>query len=258
MVKVSEKKDLWGNKDEEWKVESFTTPKKFYMVRRQRDKLTCDCPAFKKSKKECKHIRKVLGKKDNDDYELKCKNGLLLSDVVSALQKMIRRGKEYEAIYFGYCMHISGFGRYLWRRICVVQNEDVGLGNPMAPVVVNSLRQMWESNIKSVKEPRLEDFLFPLQAILFLCRAPKLREGDTLANIVQEDFKAGLEIPIPEVALDPHTAKGKVKWGRWNEGTPEENRKRVQMWFDEWSKVIPKVGEDKWEEVLKGRWGYYG
>jgi len=244
-------------KEQEWKIESFTTPGKSYLVKRQGDKLTCSCPAFKKFKKACKHIQKVLGENPTGKYELKTKDGHPLDEVISALQKCIRRAEEYKATYFAYTLHISGFGKYLWRRLSVISCEDCGTANPLTPVVVNSLRQMWENNIKSVKEPTLGDFLFPLQAVLFMCRVEKCREGDSLANIVEEDFEARKGPEIPEYALDPHTAQGKAKWGRWNTGTKEQNQTRVKMWFNVWSAVSNPKGNDKWVEELKKRWGYY-
>ncbi len=253
MVKKGEQKDLFGNVEETWQVESFTTPKKFYTVKRQGDKYTCSCPAYKKRKGDCKHILKIQGKNPYG-YELKCKNGLPVDEVVSALQKMIRRGKEYEAVYFAYCLHVSGFGKYLWRRLSVISCEDCGTVNPLTPVVVNCLREMWENNVRSIKEPTLGDFLFPLQATLWMCRVDKSREGDSLANIVEEDFQKGAGPAIPEIALDPHTTRGKKKWGRWNTGTKAQNEKRIQMWFSEWALVLPKGKKDPWEEELKKRW----
>lgn len=192
--------------------------------------------------------------KNPDGYELKCRNGLAVDEVVSALQKMIRRGKEYEAVYFAYCLHVSGFGKYLWRRLSVISCEDCGLVNPGTPVIVNSLREMWENNIRSIKDPTLGDFLFPLQAVLFMCRVEKTREGDSLANIVEEDFQKGVGPDIPEVALDPHTKRGRAIWGKWNSGNKEQNSKRIEMWFSEWAKVIPKGKKDPWEEILRKRW----
>jgi hypothetical protein len=38
-------------------------------------------------------------------------------ETASSLQKMIRRAKEYEAYFWGYIFHQSGFGGYLWRRL---------------------------------------------------------------------------------------------------------------------------------------------
>ena len=269
----------------EWKVESFTEKGKFYNVERFGDEFVCDCPSFENRHLECKHIKKV--KKDidiggesgndltaetntkkpeksrsypdrnEDKFEMRCKNGHLLSDEISALQKTVRRGEEYKAVYFAYSIHFSGFGKYLWRRLNVICCEDLGITSNVI-IHVNALRQMWDNNIKTIKTPTNDDFLFPLQAVLAMCRVPKIREGDSLANLVAEDYKEEKHIPIPDYAIDPHTEKGKRIWGRWNTGTEKENCLRVKMWFDEWSKVIPESPrEDKYKEILKKKWGYY-
>ena len=190
-------------------------------------------------------------------WKLECKNGLPVDECVSSLIKETRRGKEREAAYFAYCLHVSGFGRYLWRRLNLLAVEDCGLVNPMTVVVVNSLREMWEFNIKKVSEPTLGDFLFCLQAVLFMCRVAKSREGDSLGNLIEEDYKGGKGPEVPEYAIDPHCRRGRQKWGRWNTGTPEQNRQRVQKWFRDWARVSPKGKEDPYEEELKRRWGYY-
>ncbi|MFQ6065821.1 MAG: hypothetical protein ACE5K3_00905 [bacterium] len=195
--------------------------------------------------------------KKKEKWKLECKNGLPLDEAISAVIKCTRRGEEYKATYFAYAIHVSGFGKYLWRRLHLLSVEDCGLVNPLTPVVVNSLRQMWEFNIKKVSEPTLGDFLFPLQAILFMCRVAKCREGDSLGNLIEEDYKAEKGPEIPEYAIDSHTSRGRKKYGAFGTGTKEENQKRVQMWFDEWSKVVPEAGKDNWEETLKRRWGYY-
>jgi len=257
-----------------WRVESFTEPGKFYTVEKFGEEWICDCPSFENRKLECKHIKKVKedivldssttpktksnGKTESDgEFKMRCKNGHLLSDEVSALQKTIRRGEEYKAVYFAYSIHFSGFGKYLWRRLNVICCEDIGL-NSNAVVYVNSLRQMWDNNIKTIKTPTNDDFLFILQAVLAMCRVPKVREGDSLSNLIAEDYRNGKHIPIPEYAKDPHTEEGKAKWGRWKTGTKMESCIRVRKWFDDWSQVIPRAKmEDKYVEELKKRWGYY-
>ncbi len=63
-------------------------------------------------------------------YVLKTKGGYLLDEVVSALQKCIRRGREEEAMYWALEMAESGCGKYLWRRLMIIGAEDVGLADP--------------------------------------------------------------------------------------------------------------------------------
>jgi len=50
--------------------------------------------------------------------------GYVLADVVSALQKAIRRGDARLAGYFAIEMHESNFGAYAFRRLLTVSAED--------------------------------------------------------------------------------------------------------------------------------------
>ena len=62
-------------------------------------------------------------------------------EVISALQKFIRRGETELAVRAAYELYLTGeeLTAYLWRRLLVISAEDVGLGEPMAPVVVDAL-----------------------------------------------------------------------------------------------------------------------
>ena len=81
------------------------------------------------------------GKKTSKDkpFWMITKNGYNLDEVVSALQKSIRRGMEEESLYWANELAVSGYGQYLWRRLGVTVSEDIGLAEPMAPVIISSL-----------------------------------------------------------------------------------------------------------------------
>ncbi len=72
------------------------------------------------------------------------RNGLRGDEAISALQKSIRRGKEKEACEFAYEMYITSpqFEEKLWRRLLAISVEDVGMGNPMAAIMINNLNAM--------------------------------------------------------------------------------------------------------------------
>src|SRR5699024_2689061 len=72
------------------------------------------------------------------------RNGLAGDEVISALQKSIRKGYEKEACEFAYEMYITSpqFEDKLWRRLLAISVEDIGMGNPEAAVMINSLNQM--------------------------------------------------------------------------------------------------------------------
>lgn len=171
-------------------------------------------------------------------------------EVSSALQKMIRRGKEYEACYFAYLLHQSGYGEYLWRRLITITSEDIGSGDLYAPLIVNSLHQSWQAWHKHSKAPELTKFFMVVHAVLYLCRCGKNRENDNLLNLIHTHFEDGQRLEIPEIALDVHTAKGKAKYGRLGQKDGCE-MKRWKQWFEESSVVTNAKGNDLWLEPFK-------
>ena len=177
-------------------------------------------------------------------------------EVVSSLQKGIRRNQQYESCFWAYIFHQSGYGQYLWRRLSIICCEDVGNGEPMAPVVIDSLANSWDRLHKHDKRPTNDKFLFVVQAILFLCRAKKVRENDSLVNLIEEHWTAGKRLEIPPEALDSHTDRGRKVFGRFGDKTDGKEELRVRQWFDFWSLITDKAYKDRWEEELKRIWGY--
>jgi replication-associated recombination protein RarA len=108
----------------------------------------------------------------------------------------------------------------------VIASEDVGNGNPIACVVVNALFGNYNYTIDSKKRNSGDAILFLFHAAMYLCRSEKLREADTLVNLLLKEYQAGKRLEIPEYAIDPHTARGKEIHGKWNTGTPEEHAER--------------------------------
>ena len=73
--------------------------------------------------------------------KVKTKNGLQADQVISALQKEIRRGNVENACRLAYEMIItsSSLENFLWERLKIISVEDIGLGEPNAPVVIQNL-----------------------------------------------------------------------------------------------------------------------
>ncbi len=146
------------------------------------------------------------------------KSGNRFDETASALQKSIRRGKEYESMFHFVDLAESGFDLYAWKRLCICAAEDIGLANPNIVVQVNALAQMWERMRKKEKDDSSGELIFllpekniPALAILLMCRSPKNREADDLASCVDLDWKEGKIIPISPEAIDGHTQTGKAK-----------------------------------------------
>lgn len=146
------------------------------------------------------------------------KNKYNLDEVVSALQKSIRRGMEKESMFWATELTKSGYSQYLWRRLCVIASEDIGLTEPMISVIVNSLAENCKRCTKSWKKPEL----LPIaHAILFLCRCYKNREVDDFLEYIKLKIKKGFHLEVPEWAKDEHTESGR-KYIKENNINPNE------------------------------------
>jgi replication-associated recombination protein RarA len=141
--------------------------------------------------------------------------------VISALQKEIRRGHTENAVLLAYEMVITSppLEDYLWQRIMVISVEDIGFGDPQAPIFVNALYQMLCTFERGMGERKL----FAVHAVRYLCGCQKDRSSDEMVNWVAHATALGQATPvIPDYALDMHTAAGQAM-GRgarhfWEEG----------------------------------------
>ena len=72
------------------------------------------------------------------------RHGLPADEIISALQKEIRRGQTENAALIAYEMASTSpeLEMYLWKRLQVISVEDVGLGDPHAVVLIRSLFEM--------------------------------------------------------------------------------------------------------------------
>lgn len=127
--------------------------------------------------------------------------------VISALQKEIRRGQAENAALLAYEMLSTSpaLEDYLWRRLQVIAVEDIGFGEVMAPVLINSLYQMVQTFDRGMGERQL----FAIHAVRYLCGCTKDRSSDEMINWIQHASALGQARPvIPDYALDRHTAAG--------------------------------------------------
>ena len=138
---------------------------------------------------------------------LTSRNGIPGDELVSALQKSIRRADEATATRVAYEMYITSeqFEDKMWRRLNAISVEDVGFGNPYAPILIHTLDQMR----KKFPYNDGDRPLFFVHAIRFLCRQKKERSSDCLKNIINMEFAAGYKPEIPDYAYDMHTGKGR-------------------------------------------------
>jgi len=86
------------------------------------------------------------------------KHGYDHYELLSALQKSIRRGMEYEAVHFA--VELEEFNpTMLWNRLRVIACEDVGPANPMMPLLVDVLQKNYASEKSKLGENSSRLFL---------------------------------------------------------------------------------------------------
>ena len=175
-------------------------------------------------------------------YQLRTSGEYPMDEVASAMQKCIRRGLEEEALYWALELE-THFFQYVWKRLAVTAAEDIGMANPMASVLVESLWQTYmicrkDSATKSVDENVIAF------AVLYLCRSPKNREVDDFKNVVVEERKDQQRLngepqnqvrrEIPDFALDLHTDRGR------------RMKRGLQHWWEEGIQLDQQVGGSKY------------
>ena len=102
--------------------------------------------------------------------------GYNLDEVISVIQKEIRRGNEYQAVYWA--LELESFNsKVLWNRLKIIATEDVGLANPTIPLLIFVLEKNY---FDTYKRKNNLDKLFLIHAILLLSRTPKSRIVDDL------------------------------------------------------------------------------
>jgi len=174
-------------------------------------------------------------------------HGFAADEVISALQKSIRRGLVDNALLLGWEMFVTSpeMEAMLWSRLCVISVEDVGLGNAQAPILVNTLFEMHQR----YPRPEHDRFMFAAHAIRVMASGPKDRTTDEMASWARQSVRLGERLPeIPDAALDMHTRRG-------------QEMGRDYRWFvEEASRVIPEIPDKdqtyrRWivEALDKGR-----
>lgn len=147
---------------------------------------------------------------DNDPWtKVTTKHGLPADEVISALQKEIRRGKVENAALLAYEMAVTSeaLERKLWDRLCVISVEDVGFGEVHAPVVVNAIEAMTH-RYRYGEGDRL---LFAIHAVRYLATRHKDRGSDEMLNWIMRAVEVEGQRPeIPDYAVDMHTARGQA------------------------------------------------
>src|SRR5688500_13449830 len=168
---------------------------------------------------------------DRDPWvDVKTFHGFQADHVISALQKEIRRGNTENAALLAYEMIITSpaLEDYLWHRLKVISVEDIGFGELLAPVLIQSLFEMCNVCDRGVGERKL----YAIHAVRYLCGCKKDRSTDEMINWINHASTLNKVLPtIPDYALDRHTAEGQ-KMGRGR-----------RHFFEEASRTNPEVSD---------------
>lgn len=114
---------------------------------------------------------------------------------------------DYEAVHFA--IELEEFNpTMLWNRLKIVACEDVGPANPIMPLLIDYLQKQYLSEKSKLAENIHK--LFLINAVVCLCRSQKSRIADDLLNVVYSERAGDKFLPIPDFALDMHTARGKA------------------------------------------------
>ena len=165
--------------------------------------------------------------------------GFAADEVISALQKSIRRGLMENAVLLAWEMFRTSeaLEDKLWARLTVIAVEDIGFGRPDAPVLIETL---FQQHLR-FSWPEHDRFLFAVHAIRLLATSAKERTSDDLANWAKQASTLGEAAPeILDVALDMHTRAG------------QERGRDYRFFMEEASRVIPELeGRDtKWRDWI--------
>ena len=184
--------------------------------------------------------------------------GYDLGEVASAMQKAIRRGDARLAGYWAIELFESGFHGYVWRRLVTISAEDCW---GTLTKEVWALWQAFQEINRHGSRTETRGRLFLAKAVLLLAAAKKSRDADHLANLVWDPAAIDDEIlhrdieearrdrePIPDYALDCHTAAGR-----------RAGKNKTDFFLEEFEALAnrqPGLFDDDLRELKAGRLKY--
>ena len=160
-----------------------------------------------------------------DPYtQLTSPRGIPVDQLVSVLQKEIRRGNVDNAVLAAYEMLMTSpeVAEHLWRRLKLIAVEDIGMGEPLAPVLLSSLHENYRAATGG------EQAMMAVHAVRFLATAKKDRTSAEHTDLVVQKVESGATaVSVPDYALCVHTKAGQemgrdlLQW--WRNGAVVKN-----------------------------------
>lgn len=171
-------------------------------------------------------------------------------EVVSALQKDIRRGNERQAMHWALELGEegkSGFGQ-LASRLTVIAYEDIGLGDPAAVLqacrAIQDMRDMYRNGWGEWR-------MALAYIVLLLCRSRKSRISCHFLQVTRHRWET-VSPDIPDYALDMHTSAGTLQ------GRTQGSREGIQHFIEEGEQLdseadVEDVYRQETRELLRQR-----
>jgi replication-associated recombination protein RarA len=174
--------------------------------------------------------------------------GLKADELISALQKYIRRGNLEEALLVAREMYETSpeLETHLWTRLLVISASDCNDGTFLQTPVVESLNRV----CLRMQRGTGERWLFIVQAVRYLVSSQKDMTSDEICMWSRHVMNNHIRGPvIPDYAIDCHTEAGR-KMGRGvahflDEGTIVTNQ---------YEGADPTFGDRVREIVSRGEW----
>lgn len=141
--------------------------------------------------------------------QVRTTHDLPADEIISALQKEIRRGHTENAVLLAYEMMTTSpeLEQTLWDRLSVISVEDVGFGDAHAALMIDALERM----ARRFPRGTGDHDLFAIHAVRYLSMAFKDRSTDEMYNWMRLSIeRTDLRPAIPEYAIDMHTARGRA------------------------------------------------
>ncbi|HUZ84019.1 MAG TPA: hypothetical protein VMU66_04945 [Gaiellales bacterium] len=209
---------------------SATVPGKTYDVVAGESGMHCPCEAGRAGR-SCEHVRAVRafqveqerqaslaleqallpgvapavkGQAEREPH--RTKHGYALDEVASALQKTIRARDVDGAVWWSVELAESA-PWYCLKRLLVTSCEDVGLADLEAVRTAHVVLLGWAQSRQH--SYYVSPHAFALAAIV-LARAPKSTEAEDALSLTLELMKRGERRPVPDYAVDTHTAAGRA------------------------------------------------
>jgi MgsA AAA+ ATPase C terminal len=145
-------------------------------------------------------------------------HGIPVDDLVAVLQKEIRRSRIDNAVLAAYEMFTTSadVAQHLWRRLRLIAVEDVGMGLPLGPVLIDVLHRNFNATPGG-------EWMMACHAVRLLASAPKDRTSSEHADWVAAKVALGEAlVEVPDYAHCVHTragqelGRGLMQW--WDNG----------------------------------------